>query len=374
MVGVFMPKPIIESLLQSLYAMPQVTPDWSQFLATIGEAFHAHVVAFHTHDVMHQSGVIDASIGLHQGFAQKFKELAHEHPWYLHGGDKLFRDGIADDEGLLPEREFRSSRFYCELLKPAYVDHGMALVLHHDGPANMALLSINRTHNEGHYHDSERKLARTLLPHLRTAYLLQQRLGWMETQARTFRCALDRLEDGVILLDGCNKVRFVNSRAEQFAAAGMFACQPDGSLRLPSLAQSRALAAFLATATLQAHPLTMQLTDRLGHALGTFKACPVQRVASQHWGESDAVTMLFFTPVQPEITRDRSEQWRQRWKLTPAETTLARHLAEGLSMAEAAETGGVSRNTVRTQLRALMAKIGTHRQSELVRALLLDRL
>lgn len=369
-----MPRQVIGPLLESLYAMPQVKPDWSQFLASIGNAFRAHVVAFHTHDVLHQRGFIDTSIGLNEGFAQRFRDLAHEHPWYLHGGDQLIRDGIADDEGLLSERAFRSCRFYCELLEPAQVGHGMALVLHHDGPANMALLSINRTHDEGYYRDSERQLARNLLPHLRTAYLLQQRLGWMEAQARTFRCALDGLEDGVVLLDRHYKVRFANSRAEQLAASGMFVRQPDGSLRLPTPAQNHALTAFLATTTPQTHPFTMEVTDRLGHPLGTFKACPVHSVADQHWGEPEAVTMIFLTPTEPEITRDRSDQWQQRWKLTPAETALAKRLAEGLSMAEAAETRGVTRNTVRTQLRALLAKTGARRQSELVRVLLLNRL
>jgi DNA-binding CsgD family transcriptional regulator/PAS domain-containing protein len=363
----------IELLLESLYAMPQVNADWQPFLTAVGDAFHAHVVAFHTHDVLHQQGHIDTSLGLTEGLVSKFKALSHEHPWYERGAERLLREGIADDEGLLSPRELCGTRFYGEILEPACVEHGMALVVHQDGPANMALLTINRDGKEGFYKPYERTLARTLLPHLRSAYLLQQRLGWLESQTRTFRCALDRLDDGVVLMDGHGTVFFINTAAERLASEGFFHRLADGRLRLPTQAQTQKLAAYIHSATSQTPPLSLRVYDTSGHWLGVLKACPADSVADPHWGEPRAGVILFLSRAAPALPTTYRDHWQTLWQLTRAEALLAKHLADGLSLAQAADAAGVTKNTVRTQLGSLLSKTGTHRQADLIRILLVSR-
>ena len=51
--------------------------------------------------------------------------------------------------------------------------------------------------------------------------------------------------------------------------------------------------------------------------------------------------------------------------LTPAEARLAVCLAEGSGISSASAMLGISRETARSQLRAVFAKTGTHRQAEL---------
>ncbi len=59
--------------------------------------------------------------------------------------------------------------------------------------------------------------------------------------------------------------------------------------------------------------------------------------------------------------------WLQRrFGLTPAETTLASALSNGTPQADVAVQLGVSVNTVKSQAKALYAKVGVSRQSELV--------
>lgn len=59
----------------------------------------------------------------------------------------------------------------------------------------------------------------------------------------------------------------------------------------------------------------------------------------------------------------------QSYGLTRAETDLAAALDTGASLTEFAQRRGVSITTVRTQLYALMAKLGVNRQTDLVRLL-----
>jgi DNA-binding CsgD family transcriptional regulator/PAS domain-containing protein len=58
---------------------------------------------------------------------------------------------------------------------------------------------------------------------------------------------------------------------------------------------------------------------------------------------------------------------RQTFRLSPAEADIARHLAAGLSPAQAAEMRGVARDTVRGQLKSLMQKMDVHRQGDVGR-------
>ena len=53
--------------------------------------------------------------------------------------------------------------------------------------------------------------------------------------------------------------------------------------------------------------------------------------------------------------------------LTPAECRFTAALLSGQSLTEYGERAGLTRNTLKTELRSLFAKTGTARQSELIR-------
>jgi DNA-binding CsgD family transcriptional regulator len=69
-------------------------------------------------------------------------------------------------------------------------------------------------------------------------------------------------------------------------------------------------------------------------------------------------------PESTPLPDDRT--LREMFGLTPAEARLTRLLAEGTSLAEAAERLGLRRETARTRIKVIFDKTGTHRQAELV--------
>ena len=60
----------------------------------------------------------------------------------------------------------------------------------------------------------------------------------------------------------------------------------------------------------------------------------------------------------------------EAFRLTPAERRLARYLASGGCLTDAAKSFGVSRHTVRNQLRSIFDKVGVQRQADLTRLIL----
>ncbi|MSO75674.1 MAG: helix-turn-helix transcriptional regulator [Alphaproteobacteria bacterium] len=86
-------------------------------------------------------------------------------------------------------------------------------------------------------------------------------------------------------------------------------------------------------------------------------------------GGTPAVVLILISDPDREksgIARDL----RALYGLTPAEADVAVALAEGKTLDRVAEERGVSRETVRFQLKAIYAKTGTSRQAELARLVL----
>jgi DNA-binding CsgD family transcriptional regulator len=82
------------------------------------------------------------------------------------------------------------------------------------------------------------------------------------------------------------------------------------------------------------------------------------------------VRAIVFVTDPAEKVRPLPETLQQRYGLTPAECRLAILLADGRTLNQISETLGVSRNTLKSQLSSIYGKMGTSRQSDLVRMLL----
>jgi DNA-binding CsgD family transcriptional regulator len=104
---------------------------------------------------------------------------------------------------------------------------------------------------------------------------------------------------------------------------------------------------------------------RLGTASRPAPGRPL-RVEARSLSQGDVARGADLVCV-PETARLRAE-----FGLTKAEARLALRLAEGSSLASAAQTFGVKLTTIRSQLQQIFAKTGASRQSELV-AMLLSR-
>jgi DNA-binding CsgD family transcriptional regulator len=77
------------------------------------------------------------------------------------------------------------------------------------------------------------------------------------------------------------------------------------------------------------------------------------------------VALAILRPLLPPAS-DPAAQLSQRYGLTRSEIRLALALREGGTLSAVADRLGVSRETVRSHLRSVFAKTGTHRQRELV--------
>ncbi len=98
-----------------------------------------------------------------------------------------------------------------------------------------------------------------------------------------------------------------------------------------------------------------------GRAALVVHIVPIRRSALDIFGHSYA--LLIATPVTARKAPP-VELLRSLFDLTPAEARVARGLAAGDSIDDISAGGDVSRNTVRTQVKQVMGKMGCTRQAE----------
>lgn len=213
--------------------------------------------------------------------------------------------------------------------------------------------------------DGEARFLQRLTGHLqRAAHLMHKTLA-LQGQAGLGGEILGRLGLPLLVCDGFGVLRYANPAAEAILGEG------DGV----ALAKGRLLAAREPMA------LAGMLDDACAHGRGGALALPrpgrrplqatVVPLAPDSrglnpWQESLAL-VLFADPERQPIPP--AEHLAALYRFTPAEARLAQALLQGVEAAEYAQVHRLSLATVRSQLRALLAKTGTRRQAELVRLL-----
>jgi len=83
-------------------------------------------------------------------------------------------------------------------------------------------------------------------------------------------------------------------------------------------------------------------------------------------GVRSAPAVIIFIRDPASACAFEPEALERLYDLTTSEAILARSLAQGLTLEDAAANRGISDETARTQLKSLFEKTGCHRQAELV--------
>lgn len=200
-----------------------------------------------------------------------------------------------------------------------------------------------------------------LRPHLGRASLLAWRLGLRRAQAMTDALQAVGLPAGV--LRGAGRVQATNASFDAL---------------IPKRLQDRR--DRLALTNAQADKLLGEALRRLSLSAGAsgvqsipvpstgddvpivVHLLPVRRQAHDIF--SQASTIVVVMPVD-KANVPSAEILEGLFDLTPAEARTARAIAEGLAVADIAEQSKVSVETVRTHLKAALAKTGLNRQAEL---------
>ena len=211
-----------------------------------------------------------------------------------------------------------------------------------------------------------------MIPHLQRAVQLQLRFAGVDGPPAGIAELLNRLRQGVLLVDAAARVIFANSAAEIMLRAGAGVFLGRDGLRTETPGATAVLRRMIADC---AEP-----RDELGGAGGRIRLsrenrAPLNVLVIPHrarfaWIDVARPRAILFITDPEEAPTLRRESLRQDFGLTSAEAGFTRQILKADGLQAAADRLGISLTTARTHLAHVFDKTGTRRQAELVRLIL----
>lgn len=230
------------------------------------------------------------------------------------------------------------------------------------------MLSGSGSHHREPFGDPELRLLGAVMPHLQTAFYLQDRLRMTEDRLVRLKTAFEISPDALILLAGGARVLELNHAARRFLDQRDGLSLTHDRLRIGDGALDSKLARVLKS---------FSLANRLGIA-SPPKALRIPRPSgapdwllqifpAEHRMPGAALVFLTTRPAGQDLPTEAD--LANLFGLSLMQRRIALRLLEGQTPGEIAERLGITRNTMKTHLRRLFQKLGVFRQTELIRLL-----
>ncbi len=282
-------------------------------------------------------------------------------------------DRIVTADEMVGESNWLNSEYYRQFCEPAGVRYVMGADIHTE-EGSECRLRICRPAEAKPFAEADKALCRMLLPHFENAVRLYTSIDVAESERQLLAGTVDRMLLGTVILDEAGTVLKTNSVAHHILRENDGLRIAKGLLEAEYGAENRELYRLIKlalqgiTSTAGAVSQAMSISRPSGRArLGLA----LRSIPQGDWLETRHRPTVAVFIRDPENRSQASREMIQRlFGLTPAESSLALLLADGLSLDEAAAQLGVRKNTARAQLRAIFSKTGVTRQTALVRLLL----
>jgi DNA-binding CsgD family transcriptional regulator len=269
--------------------------------------------------------------------------------------------GFLGDLDVYTREEIEREPVFTEFLRPRGLGWGVATAIPVPS-GDMLVFDVEREFVAGPVDAATVRRLDALRPHLARAALISARLRL--ERARAVVDSLDALGLPGAMLGPFGRIAATNKGFEELipdvildTRRRMKLAQPGANELLAQALESigqigddGGVRSIAVAATGPTPPLVVHLM-------------PLRRAANDVF--SHASCLVVATPVQPGKV-PTAEVLQALFDLTPAEARVARGIASSQRIEDLAARGGVTRETIRMQLKSVLAKTGTARQAELV--------
>ena len=272
----------------------------------------------------------------------------------------------------LTAEQYRDNALYREIRRPLGMEHVLIKrLIENDGM--QAAIGFARGPGEAPFSRADCDRLDRLGTHLRRAVLVHERLLSLDMERRAGMQALDSLSTALLLVAGDGKLIHASAAARELIASGTVLTVHDGQVGardddvhgLLRDAIAAASAASLAHEAFTGRYLLMPRGCGL-QPLGVLVSTPPpQPDAAQLHGRALAHVLIH----DPALDGAAEEMhWQHVFAISAAEARVLRCVARGDDDGSTAAALGLSVNTVRTHIKALLRATGTGSRLDLLRA------
>lgn len=210
---------------------------------------------------------------------------------------------------------------------------------------------------------------RNLAIHIRTAMEIGEQVGRLQSNLSFHKMALNRVSVGLVIIGESDQIIWTNDTADRIGSARDGLSISAGKLHCEHAADNTKLRSLIKAARV-AHDTTFAANF---WRPGAERDWSVMVIANpEHSTVKDGVVPdigVFIRDTSNRATLD-PKVLKELFNFTHSEIRLAISLTAGASVEEAANELGIKLATVRVHLRSMFGKVGVHRQSELMRRIL----
>lgn len=367
----------VEALTNAIYDAALDDAHWPTVLAHLKRCFRTEAETFYVLD-FHTSRMKRAHLaGIAPEWLACFDELyfTRDNPWTIHS-KSLHRPGVVRTNERLdrftrdPGVLYRS-RYYHEWMRPQGLRHSLGNTLTTDrrGIANVTLL---RAPDLPTFSAQEVRLFERLGADFSRALRLHERFGEMQLRRDLLAQAIDRLNEGLLILAADGRLVHGNEVGLKLLAHRDGLIYRQGTVRAAQphdqAAFSRLLAAGSESPTYSGLSDVLVLRRTGGRSPLRIHATGLNLPVSSAHATQRCVLLALGEPDASEAPT-RHETLRHAFGLTPAEARLSERLLDGLTLREAAQQLDLTYGTARTRLKVVFSKTGAHRQVDLLACL-----
>lgn len=202
---------------------------------------------------------------------------------------------------------------------------------------------------------------------IRSAALVSEQLRAERSISCALASSLNYLPTAVLVVAADGQVLYSNTAARHLMRRSRILHLHDGRLRLARDGDNQSLHSQIRNVIdakgEERRRRLLQLNSADGQQSCTALTAPLP-AGQDDAAPSTAVAMVMIW--EPELSSICADSLREIFGLTVREAELASHIASGRTIAATAQRMEISRSTARVHLERVLAKTGTHRQTELV--------
>lgn len=357
----------ISELIGHFYTVATEGTSWAGIASTIASALGSTSAVLKLHgpgDAVHLLECTEnLSVSDHQ---QSWATHWHRQDLWVERSAAFGISRVVTDQDLVSPKEQQSSGFYQEWLRAIDIHHMVGAVFP-GSDGTLGVLGIHRPERAGAYTDDDRRKVAFLLPHLQRALWLGQKLSVAATRQMAAEAVLEGIDAAVFVVDRHRRIVALNAHGECL-------------LRQPTGLANRRDRLVLAEALLNAR------LDRLVNAsISTACAHPAPAGSAMTIPREDQLPLtLLVAPLppgglpafsqplalvsvrDPEAATLGTTCLRDLFGFTRTEAAIAADLARGLSVDTVAARHRVGMATLRSHIKQILLKTGTHRLAEAV--------
>ncbi|PPA00939.1 helix-turn-helix transcriptional regulator [Pseudomonas sp. MWU12-2312b] len=357
-------------LLGNLYQGPLETIPWATFLNQLNVHLQSKYVTF---ILRPPSAHVDGLMVNTTGTSTEATASYNKNFFSLDPFVDLPNRQVVTLAEFVSNDDWLHSEFYKNFLEPVDVFHILGADINTVDGAQCRI-RISRGRDDKPFGSEEKALLTHFIPHLERSIKIHMQLNRIEAERNLYAGAVNQMAVGTIILDEAGKVLQTNPVADRLIQEKDGIKLVNDGLQVGTARDTQEFRRLVKQSLLSQKSSNPSVVEALRVQRPSGRAdlgIIVRSVPLTDWSEGkQCPTVVIFISDPEQQSTAPQEIVRALFDFTPAETQLAMLLANGLTLDEASEELGISRNTSRAHLRSTFSKTGVTRQTMLVRLIL----